>query len=124
MSTRPVPATETGAAAARRVTPVWLWGALLAGAVVMAWWAWFISGFISQPSAVGRVLAVLLYWIAMSTASGLTGAIGAIGLLRHRAWGRTLAWITAIAMTLTGVGAVAGIPALIGLVSSRNASRP
>ena len=117
-------ATQTSAAAARRVTPVWLWGALLAGAVVMAWWAWFISGFISQPSAVGRVLAVLLYWIAMSTASGLTGAIGAIGLLRHRAWGRTLAWITAIAMTLTGVGAVAGIPALIGLVSSRNASRP
>jgi len=90
----------------------------------MAWWAWFISGFISQPSAVGRVLAVLLYWIAMAIASGLTGAVGAIGLLRHRAWGRPLAWIAAIAMTLTGVGAVAGIPALIGLVSSRNASRP
>jgi hypothetical protein len=27
-------------------------------------------------------------------------------------------------MTLTGVGAVAGIPALIGLLASRNAARP
>ena len=118
-----VQTSQTGAAA-QRVTPVWLWAALLAGAVLMAWWAWFIFGFIQAPSAVGRVLAVLLYWIAMSIGSGLVGSVGALGLLRHRPWGRPLAWTAAIAMTLTGVGAVAGIPALIGLVSSRNASRP
>jgi hypothetical protein len=88
----------------------------------MASWAWFIFGFVSEPSAVGGVLAVLVYWIVMSIASVITGAVGAIGLLRHEGWGRPLAWTAAIAMTLTGVGAVAGIPALIGLVSSRNAS--
>jgi hypothetical protein len=119
-----VQASQDPDTAARRVTPVWLWGALLAGAVVTAWWAWFIFGFVSEPSAVGGILAVLLYWIAMSIGSGFAGAVGAVGLLRHQAWGRPLAWIAAIAMTLTGVGAVAGIPALIGLVSSRNASRP
>ena len=86
----------------------------------MAAWAWFIFGFITEPSAVGRVLAVLVTWIALSIAAALAGAVGAIGLLRREASGRALAWIAAIAMTLTGVGAIAGIPALIGLLASRN----
>jgi hypothetical protein len=119
-----VPAPETRPAEAKPAGPAWLWGALLAGAVVNAWWAWFIFGFISEPSAVGRVLFVLVTWIALSITSALAGALGAMGLLRREASGRPLAWIAAIAMTLTGVGAVAGIPALIGLGSSRNAYRP
>ncbi len=106
------------------VTPVWLWAALLVGAVLMAVWAWFIFGFISEPSAVGRILAVLVTWIALSITSALAGAVGAMELLRHGSSGRALAWIAAVAMTLTVVGAVAGIPALIGLVSSRKADRP
>jgi hypothetical protein len=110
--------------AGQRTTPAWLWWALLAGAVVMAAWAWFIFGFITEPSAVGRVLAVLVTWIALSITAALAGAVGAIGLLRREASGRALAWIAAIAMTLTGVGAIAGIPALIGLLASRQAARP
>jgi hypothetical protein len=90
----------------------------------MAAWAWFIFGFISEPSAVGRILAVLVIWIAISIAAGLAGAVGAMALLRHEMSGRPLAWIAAIGMTLTGVGAIAGIPALVGLLASRNASRP
>ena len=105
-------------------TPVWIWAALLAGAVVTVWWAWFVAGFLSEPSAVGRVLAALLASIALSAASGAAGAIGAFGLLRHEEWGRAVAWIAAVAMTLTGVGAIAGIPALIGLGWSRKGFRP
>ena len=115
-------APQTPATAAQRVSPVWLWAALVAGAVVTAWWAWFIFGFVSEPSAVGGILAVIVTSIVMSVASVVAGAVGAVGLLRHQGWGRPLAWIAAIAMTLTGVGALAGIPALIGLLSSRNAS--
>jgi hypothetical protein len=118
------PDLQTPAAEARPATPAWLWAALLAGAVVSAGWAWFVFGFISEPSAVGRVLLVLVASIAISLASALAGALGALGLLRREAWGRPLAWIAAIAMTLSGLGAIAGIPALIGLGSSRNASRP
>jgi len=103
---------------------VWLWWALLAGAVVAAAWAWFIFGFISEPSAVGRILGVLVFWIALSIAAALAGAVGALGLVRGESSGRTLAWIAAVAMTFTGVGAIAGIPALIGLVWSRKPSRP
>jgi hypothetical protein len=110
----------------RKVTapaPVWVWPVLLFGAAVTLAWAWFIIGFLSEPSAVGRVRIVLLISTASSLGSGLIGVIGAIGLVRRERWARTLAAIAAAAMTLTGVGAIAGIPALIGLVSSRNSSR-
>ena len=117
-------ATESRPLSTKPATPVWLWGALLAGAVLTAAWAWFIFGFISEPSAVGRILAVLVTWIALSITSTVAGAVGAIELLRHGSGGRALAWIAAVAMTLTGIGAVAGVPALIGLVSSRKADRP
>jgi hypothetical protein len=90
----------------------------------MAAWAWFIFGFISEPSAVGRILVVLVTWIAVSISAAIAGAVGALGLVLRESSGRPLAWIAAVAMTLTGVGAVAGIPALIGLLASRNAARP
>jgi len=104
--------------------PPWLWAALLAGAVVTLWWAWFVSGFLSEPSAVGRVLVVLLTSIGLSALSGLAGAAGAVGLLRRDTWGRPLAWIAAVALTLSGAGAIGGVPALVGLVASRGAARP
>ena len=104
-------------------TPQWVWVVLLLGAAVTLAWAWFIIGFLSEPSAVGRVMFVLLMSIASSIGSALVGVIGAIGLVRGERWARTIAAIAAAAMTLTGVGAIAGVPALIGLVSSRNSSR-
>jgi hypothetical protein len=104
-------------------TPPWVWPVLVLGAGVTLAWAWFIVGFLSEPSAVGRVRFVLLTSTASSVGAALVGVIGAIGLVRRERWGRTLAAIAAAAMTLTGVGAIAGIPALIGLFSSRNSSR-
>jgi hypothetical protein len=88
----------------------------------MAVWAWFIFGFLSEPSATGKILGVLVTWIALSIVSALAGAVGAIGLLRREASARPIAWIAAVGMTLTGVGAVVGIPALVGLAWSRNAA--
>jgi hypothetical protein len=49
--------------------------------------------------------------------------IGAIGLLRRERWARMVAGIASAAMTLTVVGAIAGIPVLAALVSSRNSNK-
>ena len=89
----------------------------------MATWAWFIVGFLSEPSAVGRSRVVLLTSIAYSIGAALAGVAGAVGLARSKRWGRTLAGIASAAMTFSVVGAIAGIPALIGIWSSRNSSR-
>jgi hypothetical protein len=97
---------------------------LLAGAVVTVWWAWFVFGFLSEPSAVGRVLAVLVTSIVLSVVSGVVSAGAAIGLLRKESWGRPLAWIAAVTLTLSGAGAIGGIPALVGLVASRKHASP
>ena len=106
------------------MTPRWLWAALLTGAVVTVWWAWFVSGFLSEPSAEGRILAVLVTSICISVLSGLDGAFAAVGLLRHEPWSRRMAWIAAVSLTVSGAGAIGGIPALIGLGWSRNPARP
>jgi hypothetical protein len=104
-------------------TPSWVWPVLLVGAAFEFVWAWFIVGFLSEPSAVGRSRLILVTSSAYSIGAALVGVIGAVGLARHRRWGRTLAGIASAAMTLSVVGAIAGIPALIGIWSSRNSSR-
>jgi hypothetical protein len=108
----------------RSVAPGWLWWALLGGAAVVAMWTWFVFGFLSEPSVVGRILAVLVVYIALSIVAALAGAVGALGLVLGEPSGRSLAWIAATTLTLTGVGAIAGIPALIGLLASRGAGKP
>jgi hypothetical protein len=105
------------------LAPPWVWPVLVLGAALMLYWAWFIIGFQSEPSAVGRIWIVLVTSSAYSAGSAVVGVIGAIGLIRRERWARTVATIAAAAMTLTIVGAVAGIPALVGLVASRNSSR-
>jgi hypothetical protein len=100
-----------------------VWPVLVFGAAVELYWAWFIIGFLAEPSAVGRIWLVLVTSSAYSTGSAVVGVIGAFGLLRRERWGRTVAGIASGAMTLSLVGAMAGIPALIGLLSSRNSYR-
>lgn len=106
------------------VTPVWLWAALLAGAVVDAWWAWFVNSFLKEPSAVGRVEIVLLTSISVSSIAVLAAAVGVVGLLRRESWARRMTWIAAVVLTLSGAGAIGGIPALVGLLWSRKPPRP
>jgi hypothetical protein len=103
--------------------PPWVWPVLVLGAVLMLYWAWFIIGFQSEPSAVGKIWIVLVTSAAYSAGSAVVGLIGAVGLIRRERWARTVATIASAAMTLTVVGAIAGIPALVGLVASRNSDR-
>ncbi len=119
---KPVQATEDRTTRSPAKTPQWTWAVLLFGAAVLLAWAWFLTGFLSEPSAVGRPRLVLVTWSFYSVASALVGVIGAIGLIRRKRWARTVAAIASAAMTLAVVGAVAGIPALVGLVSSRRSS--
>ena len=100
-------------------TPPWVWATLVFGAGVMLAWAWFVIGFLGEPSAVGRIRVVLLASVVYSIGSAVVGVVGAFGLMRRRRWAGTVAVIAAAAMTLTVVGAIAGIPALVGLMSPR-----
>jgi hypothetical protein len=107
----------------KALAPPWVAPVLVLGSGLMLYWAWFIIGFQSEPSAVGRIWLVLVTSSAYSAGSAVIGVIGAVGLIRRERWARTVATIASAAMTLTVVGAVAGIPALVGLVASRNSSR-
>ncbi len=105
------------------MTPRWVWWTLLAGAALLAFWAWFVFGFRSEPSVVGRSRVALDLVVGGSIASALVASGAAVALLARRRWAPRLALVAAVLMTLTVVGAIAGVPALIGLVSSRNSSR-
>src|ERR1700674_1064094 len=64
-------ATEEGRA--QVATQTWVWPVVLVGAAIMVTWAWFIVGFLSEPSAVGRARIVLVTHIVhyMGAALGL-----------------------------------------------------
>ena len=109
----------TTLAPAPGTTPPWVWVALAFGAGVMIAWAWFIIGFLVEPSAVGRIRVVLVTSSVYSAGTAVVAVIGAIGLIRRERWAGTVSVIASAAMTLTVVGAIAGIPALIGLMSPR-----
>jgi hypothetical protein len=109
--------------ATRPVTQTWVSVALLAGGVIGLAWALFLGQFFGEPSAVGPVKAVLLTWSAMSLATFILAVPTAIMLLRRARPARPFAWIVSILMTATWVGAIAGIPALIGLGWSRRPAR-
>ena len=102
--------------------PHWAASALLAGAVVLLLWGLFVLSFKSEPSAVGRLGAALFVIGGGSIGTGLVGGVAAIGAMLRTRWARGLAWVAAVLMVLTIVGAWAGIIALVGLVTSRRDS--
>ena len=103
-------------------TPRWTWWALLIGSGVLLGWAAFVYGFTSEPSATGRLGAVLWAVTLISVFSSLAGLAAAVGLQRRETWGRSIAWIASVGMTITVVAAIVGVPVLIGLASSRKLS--
>ena len=112
------------AVAAKPFTQPWVSVAILIGAAIGVAWALFLLQFMNEPSAVGRPKAVLVIWFGVSLGTACLAVPTAIMLLRRDRSGRPLAWIVSILITATIVGAIAGIPALIGLGSSRRTSRP
>jgi hypothetical protein len=118
-----VSATEAQAAPAERRTPPWVWWTLLIGAGLLFIWAWFLSGFFSEPSAVGRSRAVLGLVAGGSLGTALLGVVAAVGLLRRARWAPRLALVASVFMIVTVVGAIAGIPAVLGLASNWKSPR-
>ena len=107
-----------------KVTPRWVSVALLIGAVICGAWAIFDFSFLNEPSADGRSRLVLGAWAGWSIGAAVIGVAGAIGIVRRARWGRNVAYAASMLMTLTCVSAFAGIPAFIGLWSSRNSANP
>src|SRR5258706_12691418 len=103
-------ATQERATPAQATTPPWVWVALLIGSALMLWWGWFIVGFLTEPSAVGRIWVVLVTSSAYSAGSAVVGVIGAVGLLRRERWARMGAGIASAAVTLPVIGGKRGSP--------------
>jgi hypothetical protein len=103
--------------------PAWVWWTLLAGAALLVVWAWFVFGFRSEPSAIGRSRVALDLVAGGSIGSAGLATVAAVALLVRRRWAPGLALVAAVVMVLTVVGAITGIPALIGLWSSRKSFR-
>lgn len=118
------PDLQTRASAARPFTQPWVGVALLIGGAIGIAWGAFLAQFMNEPSAVGPTKAVLVIWVLISWTGAILALPAAIMLRRRDRLGRALAWIVSIFITATFVGAIAGVPALIGLWSSRKASRP
>jgi len=111
---------EEPAVSQTRGTPRWVSLTLVLGAAIVLAWAWFIFGFLSEPSAVGRVRLLLVTWDGFSALAGVLGIVAAVSGIRAMSWSRTASWLAGAALTLTVVGAIAGVPALLGVVWSRN----
>lgn len=100
-----------------------MWWTLLAGAAALILWAWFVLGFTSEPSVVGRSKMALDFLIGSSLGTAALGVVAAVALVARRRWAPSLAVVASVFMILTIVGAIAGVPALVGLLSSRNPGR-
>ena len=103
-------------------SPRWVWWTLLAGAIVLFVWGWFVLGFLGEPSAVGGVWVALVLIGGGSIVAGLLGVVASLALVSRRQWGWRLALAASVLMTLTVVGAVAGVPALVGVIAGRRLS--
>ena len=107
-----------------KVTPRWVSVALAVGAVVTVAWAPFIYQFTSEVASDRRSKAVLVAWTIVSIAAALLAVVAAIGVFRNLRSSRAFAWIASLVLVLTLVGAIPGIAAVMGLWSSRDASKP
>jgi amino acid transporter len=107
-----------------KFTPRWVSVALAVGAVIAVAWAPFIYQFTSEVASDRRSKAVLVAWTIVSIAAALLALVAAIGVFRNLRSSRVFAWIASLVLVLTLVGAIPGIAALMGLWSSRDASKP
>lgn len=108
--------------ASRQSSPGWIPWILAVGAVVLFAWGWFVLGFLREPSAVAGVFVALLAIGGGSMVAALLGALATAGLIRGARWAYALALVASVAMILTAIGAIAGIPVLVGLFASRTSN--
>ena len=70
----------------------------------------------------GGVWAALLLIGAGSISAGLLGVFAAGALVARTQWAWRVAIVASVFMSLTIVGAIAGVPALVGVIASRRLS--
>jgi hypothetical protein len=102
--------------------PNWIWWTLLTGAVVLLIWGVWVLGFLGEPSAVGGVWTALVLIGGGSILVAALGVIAAAALLARKRWAWSMAFIASVFMSLTVVGAIAGVPALVGVIAGRRLS--
>ena len=105
-------------------TPTWVTIVLGIGTGVLILWASFVAIIAFDPINDSGTRTGFFVWGIVSIAAALMAIVALVGVLRRTHWGRPMAWAAAITQTLTCVGALAGIPAMIGLGMSRGQSRP
>lgn len=103
--------------------PHWVSPALLAGSLILLLAGGWVLTFKSEPSAVGRVGAALIFISGAWIGTAVVGGIASIGLILKVRWGASAAWLASILMLLSVVGSWAGIIGLAGLISSRMAPK-
>lgn len=64
--------------------PRWVWWTVLTAAVVFVLWGWFVLGFLTEPSAVGRMRTALIGIGVASIALGVAGAGAGLWMLFRR----------------------------------------
>ncbi|HKW71746.1 MAG TPA: hypothetical protein VJQ08_02840 [Candidatus Dormibacteraeota bacterium] len=64
--------------------PRWVWWTLVVGALLLVAWGWFVLGFLTEPSAVGRMRAGLMVIGGVSIALGVAAAITGVLMLIAR----------------------------------------
>jgi nitrate reductase gamma subunit len=62
----------------------WVWWTLLIGAVLLVAWGWFVLGFLTEPSAVGRMRSGLIVIGGVSIALGVIAAVAGVWMLLAR----------------------------------------
>lgn len=61
-----------------------MWWSLLIGAILFVAWGWFVLGFLTEPSAVGRMRAGLIVIGGVSIALGVIAAVAGLWMLLAR----------------------------------------
>ena len=61
-----------------------MWWTLLIGAALLVAWGWFVLGFLTEPSAVGRVRAGLIVIGGVSIVLGVVAAVAGVWMLLVR----------------------------------------
>ena len=115
--------TEAAPSPNQALTPRWVWPFLLGGAVLALVWGVFVLRFKAEPSAVGRIGAIVILIGGASIGTAVVGAVASIGLVRHARWARSAAWFASVLMILTFVSSWAGLVGVVGLTSGRTSRK-
>ncbi|HEV2032844.1 MAG TPA: protein kinase [Candidatus Dormibacteraeota bacterium] len=110
-----------GAADGRQI-PGWVNVVMAIGVGIELLWGILILVSAGSSDQSGRIVAGV--WFALSAVAAVAGTLALIGERRHASWGRPAAWTSSVVQILSCVGAITGIPILIGLATGRSTARP